>query len=258
MILSRRVKYLGTQLDELDESIVIRRLDPGVPNESFQTTDRMGGWGSRVTGQHWNQLEATVVFAIDIPKEEMIRRREVFDKVVAWANRKGWLDFSTLDDRRLWIDKVVIPGGGDMREWTNEYTIVFRACNVPFWETITPTTVTKNLTSGSVDIDVGGTAPGVLNINFRNISGKTITNFSVSAGGNELKLDGVNITASETLTITHPAASGGLLRIYSGSRNVYSLRTGADNLVVSPGKVTVNVSATRAGTLTVSNNARWL
>lgn len=258
MILSRRVSFCGEQLDELDESIVIRHADPGVPNESVQTVERMGGWGSRVTGQHWNQLEASVTFAINIKKTEMARRREVYDRVIAWANRKGWLEFSAIEDRRLYVEKTVIPGGGDMREWLNEYTITFRAYSVPFWESITPASVTQNVTSGSVLLDVGGTAPGVLDVSFRNISGMTINNFSVSAAGKTLTLNGVNIAASETLNITHPRESGGLLRIYSGNRNVYSLRTGADDLTVDPGRVTVNVSATRAGQLTVTNNARWL
>lgn len=259
MILSRRVLFHSELLDEIDDSIVIRKTDFGVPNESVQTAERMGGWGSRVTGQHWNQLEATVAFAIDIPKTEMGRRREVFDKVVAWANQKGWLMFSRVSDRRMYVDKVVIPSGGDMRDWTDEYTIIFRAYSVPFWESSTPTTTpAKDLTSGSVTIDVDGTAPGVLDVSFRNISGKTITNFEVSAGGNTLTLNGVNILAGETLNITHPTESGGLLKIYSGSRNVYSLRTGSDDLVVKPGKVTVTVSATRTGRLTVTNRARWL
>lgn len=258
MILSRRVSFCGEQLDELDDSIVIRRADPGVPNESIQAVERMGGWGQRVTGQHWNTLEASVAFAINIKKTEMARRREVFDKVIAWANRKGWLEFSSIDDRRMYVEKTVIPGAGDMREWLSEYTIIFRAYSVPFWESITPASVTQNVTSGSVLLDVGGTAPGVLDISFRNISGMTINNFSVSAAGNTLTLNGVNIAASETLNITHPRENGGLLRIYSGNRDVYSLRTGADDLVVNPGRVTVNVDATRAGQLTVTNNARWL
>lgn len=259
MILSRRVSFCGVQLDELDESIVIRSADPGVPNESIQASEKMGGWGQRVTGQHWNTAEATVVFAIDIPKTELQRRRDVFDRVIAWAaNKKGWLELSGIADRHMYVDKVAVPSAGDMWNWTSDYAITFRAYAVPFWESITPASVTQNVTSGSVLLDVGGTAPGVLDVSFRNISGMTINNFSVSAAGKTLTLNGVNIAASETLNITHPRESGGLLRIYSGNRNVYSLRTGADDLTVDPGRVTVNVSATRAGELTVTNNARWL
>ena len=247
MILSRRVSFCGEQLDELDESIVIRHADPGVPNESVQTVERMGGWGSRVTGQHWNQLEASVTFAINIKKTEMNRRREVFDRVIAWANRKGWLEFSSID------------GGGDMREWLNEYTITFRAYSVPFWESKLPATaVIESTNSGTASIEVGGTAPGTLDVSFRNISGATITNVSIWLNGKEMSLNDVNLTASETLNITHPAESGGLLLIYAGDRNVYALRRGIDDLTVKPGTNLCGVSASRAGRFTVTNFARWL
>ena len=259
MILSRRVSFCGEQLDELDESIVIRHADPGVPNESVNTVERMGGWGSRVTGQHWNQLEATVTFAINIRKNEMNRRREVFDRVIAWANRKGWLEFSAIEDRRLYVEKAVIPGGGDMREWLNEYTITFRAYSVPFWESKVPVTaVIESTSSGTAGIEVGGTAPSTLDVSFRNISGATIPNVSIWLNSQSMALNGVNLTASETLEITHPQENGGLLRIMAGSRNVYALRTGIDDLTVKPGVNYCGVTANRAGRFTVSNNARWL
>ena len=260
MILSRRIKFNGVQLDELDESIVIRSIDHGVPKDNTQAADKMGGWGQRVTGQHWSTVEAAVTFAIDIPKTEMNRRRNVFDQVIAWAaNRTGWLEFNTIDDRHLWVEKAVIPGGGDMWNWTSDYTIIFRAYAVPFWESITPTTVAVNsVSSYGIPIDIGGTAPGVLDVSFRNVSGATISNIAITAAGKTLTLNGVNLTASETLSITHPHENGGLLRIYAGSRNVYGLRTGADDLVVYPGRVNVVLSASRAGNLTVTNYSRWL
>lgn len=259
MILSRRVIFCGEQLDEIHESIVIRGADPGVAKESSSTADKMGGWGQRMTEQHWQTAEAQVTFAIDIPKTRMAERREVFDKVIAWANRKGWLEFSTIEDRRLYVDKIVVPGAGDMWHWTNDYTITFRANSVPFWETKTATTAKKaSIMKGSVAIDIGGTAPGVLDVSFKNISGALIKNFKVKTSKREMNLEGVNLAADETLKIDHPAANGGVVRIRAGSRNVYSLMTGSDDLTVTPGSETVTIEATRAGELTVTNHARWI
>ena len=64
MILSKRVALGGVELDELDDSIVIRSVDPGVPHESTGTENRAGGFGSRLTMQHWDSLDVTVAFAI--------------------------------------------------------------------------------------------------------------------------------------------------------------------------------------------------
>ena len=259
MILSRRVSFCGEQLDEIHEAVVIRSADPGVPGEDVQAANRMGGWGQRMTGQHWTVLNATVAFAIDVSKRDMALRREIFDAVIAWANRTGWLQFSTIPGRRLYVDKVVIPGAGDMWEWTNEYTITFRAYNVPFWESETAaTSVLASTASGTASIEVGGTAPGVLDMSLRNMSGATINNVTIWLNGKNMALTGVNLASSEVLTVTHPHESGGLLRIYAGSRNVYAIRTGIDDLTVKPGNNLFGLTATRAGQLTATSYARWL
>ena len=256
MILSRRASLGGVQLDEVHDSIVIKSMDPGVPNEDVQAEARMGGYGQRMTGQHWNTLEARVEFGIDVYKRDMELRREVFDAVLAWAKAKKWLVFSNMPDRRMYVDKVILPGSGDLWNWTATYTIGFRAYGVPFWQQITPTTaVKKSVSNGSVNIEVGGTAPSVLDVSFRNISGKTIPNFTVKAGKQRIDVKGVNLGGSETLKISH--GTDGLLKITAGSRDVYELYSGDDDLYVEPGPVTVSVEAICAGELTVTNYGRF-
>ena len=265
MRLSRRAWLGGDQLDEVHEAIVIRGIDPGIAHENVSMTDRAGGWGTRITSQHWSSIDATVTFAIDLPKTEMKARREVWDAVIAWANRPGqWLRFNTLPNTQLYVDKVVLPGHGDLWDWTADYTITFRACSVPFWQSReeTRTTGKTGVAGGNYLIDVEGTTDTVLNVTFKNISGKTIKNFEVSAGGNTLTLNGVNIGANETLEIDHPNSTG-LIRIRctssSGNRNVYSLLTGSDDLVVSPGgSQKVSYTAERAGIFTATCKGRWL
>ena len=63
MILSRRVALGGFQLDEIHERIVIQSVNPGTTEENVQTVSRMGGVGPRVTGAHWEKLEAMVEYA---------------------------------------------------------------------------------------------------------------------------------------------------------------------------------------------------
>ena len=258
MILSRRVSLANAQLDKLDDSIVIKSVDVGVPHENSSTADKMGAWGQIQTNQHWQSLDVTVVYAIDIPKTDMVRRREVFDMVNAWAQPKKWLRTNQMEGRRVYIDKVVYPSGGDFRNWLNEYTLTFRAYSVPFWQDENPVEIRKNRTNnGSVQIQVGGTAPGVLDISFENVSGAQNTNVTFTVDGKELILSGVKLSASETLDFYH--MNDGTLRIKAGSRNVYSLLRGADDAYVEPGTtVTVAVNATRAGNLIVKNTARWL
>ena len=256
MILSKRVALDGVQLDELHEMIVIRRIDPGVPYETVNAVDRMGGVGQRVTDQHWETLEVSVTYAIDIPKREMALRREVFDLVNAWALQKGWLTVNWLEGRRFFVDKVVLPGSGDMWEWTSEYTIVFRAYNIPFWQDETPNTAVSGVvSSGSVRVQVNGNVRSVIDASFRNRSGMTINNFNITAGGNQIRLADLGLGGSSTLQIHH--GTDGLLRLQVGGTSVYSKYSGADDLYVNPGTVDVSFSADRAGVLTVNSYGRY-
>lgn len=257
MILSRRVALGGVQLDELHDAIVIRSVDPGVPHEEVTAENRMGGWGQRMTGQHWETLEVSVTYAINIPKRELSLRRQIFDAVNNWALKKGWLTVNWMEGRRFYVDKVIIPGSGDLWNWTDEYTIVFRAYNVPFWQDELPATaVSDTAASGRVWIPVGGNMPTVLDATFLNRSGMTINNLWIQANGNRITLSSLGLGGSSSLTVSH--GTDGLLKIKIGETSVYQKYTGADDLIVNPGSVAVDYGADRAGTLTVQSYGRWV
>ena len=97
MILSRRAALGGSQLDQVDSSVVIRGMDPGTTKKTVNTVSQMGGSGQRETGSHWETVEASVTYAIDIPKTNLADRREVFDSVNEWALAKGWLTMNWMD-----------------------------------------------------------------------------------------------------------------------------------------------------------------
>ena len=257
MILSRRVALGGVQLDELHERIVIQSIDPGVSHETVTAVNRMGGSGQRVTGQHWETLEVNVTFGIDVPKTEMALRKQIFDAVIAWALRKGWLTINWIPNRRMYVDKVVVPGSGDMRQWTNEYTITFRAYNVPFWQDELPGQAASGIvSSGRIWVPVGGNIQSVMDAYFQNRSGMGINNLWVQAGGNRITLSGLGLGGSSTLAIYH--GTDGLLRITADGVSVYSKYTGADDLYVNPGNVAVDFTADRAGILTAQCYGRWI
>ena len=257
MILSKRVALGGQQLDELHDAIVIRSIDPGVPNENISAVDRMGGVGSRITGDHFSTIDISVSYAIDIPKRQMAERRTVFDAVNTWANRKGWLTVNWMEGRRLYVDKTILPGSGDLWEWTNEFNIVFRAYNVPFWQDEIPAQASSGVAaSGRVWIAAGGNTGSVLDVSFLNRSGMTINNFWVQSNGKRLTLSGLGLGGNSTLNIHH--GTDGLLRMEIGGSSVYHKYTGADDLTVNPGSVAVDFNADRAGILTVTNYGRWI
>lgn len=257
MILSKRVALGGVQLDELHERIVVLGVDPGIPEESISTVSRMGGFGQRVTGDHFETLDVTVTYGIDVPKKQMELRRQIFEAVNAWARNCGWLTVNWMPNRRMYADKAVLPSSGDMWDWTKKYEIVFRAYNVPFWQDEIPNQAARSLiSSGSTAVIVGGNVQSVLDVEFRNRSGMQINNFSISAGGNTLVLSNLGLGGSETLAFSH--GTDGLLRITAGGRSVMDRRTGADDLYVNPGTANVSISTERSGDLTVRNYGRYI
>lgn len=257
MILSKRVALNGVQLDEIHERIVVRSIDPGAPQKSVQTVSRMGGCGQRITAEHFETLDVTVEFGIDVGRREMELRREIFDAVIAWALKKGWLTVSWMPGRQMYADRVEIPSTGDLWNWTDSMTLTFKAYNVPFWQDASPATGHATLiTEESIGLDVPGNVETVMDAEFANRSGQTINKLSISAGGNTLAFTGLGLGGTETLRISH--GTDGLLRIYAGDRSVLDKRAGADDLYVSPGSNTVTISAERAGELTVSAYGRYL
>ena len=256
MIMARRAALGGVQLDEIASEIVIRRLDPGQTKETVSTTAKMGGFGTRVTGEHKDTLEASVTFAIDLPKRMLAERREIFEAVKAWALKKGWLTMNEMPDRRMYVDKVILPASGDLWEWTNEFTLGFRAYNVPFWQDEMPVKAASGTqSSGSVTLEIGGNTGTVIDATFENKSGMTINNFWIQANGNRITLANLGLGGTQKLSISH--GTDGLLRIKRGSTDVYDKYTGADDLYVKPGSVTVTFQADRAGILTVQAAGRY-
>lgn len=262
MILSRRVSLGNVHLDEIDDAVVIRGVDTGVAHENVNAVNRMGGFGQRMTQQHWEALEVGVTFAIDVNKRDLARRREVFDKVMAWASQKAWLRTTSQPGKRMRVDKTIFPSAGDLRDWTNEYTITFRAYGVPFWQEVSPAGMeVESIREGGITFEVGGTVPTVADVTAQNISGQTINTMTITVGGNSFIFEKLALAGGETLFISH--RSDGVLQLRAGTegntRSVFSLRTpaSADDLVCGPGTVSVDIVSQRAVRLTVTAAGRF-
>ena len=256
MILSRRVALDNVQLDSLDSSIVIRSFDPGTTRENIQITDRMGGAGSRVTTQHWQMLEAKLVFAIDVPKTNVAKRVQVFDLVKAWALKKGWLTFNGLSTLQMWVEQVVVPSRGDLRVFDEEYTILFRNYNVPFWLSKTHASASAQLSTGVFDITIPGDVETVLNARITNSSGGVLDAITIGIDGHQLVFTAMTLANGDTLVINH--GTDGLLRATVDGETVYGKLTGSDDLITRPGTRTVSVECEGTLDVVVSCQGRFL
>ena len=265
MILSRRVALGGAYLDEVHESIVIKSVVPGAAQKKTQSVSRMHGAGNRITSETWDPLKTQVTFGIDLPKTELALRREIYDAVTAWALRRGWLTTNEMPNRQMYVDRITMPAGSDMRDWTKDYTIELTAYNVPFWQGNVMAAVSgSNSASGSTRISLDGNENSVLNFTFENTSGKKITDLTVITNGGKLVLQNMELNGGQSVVVDH--GNDGLLRVMQrvpgAVTTSYSIMSAvhyssSDDLYIRPGDSTVTFSATRAGRLSINCRGRY-
>ena len=265
MILSRRVALGGVYLDELHESIVIRSVVPGAAQKKTQSVSRMHGAGNRITAETWDPLQTEVTFGIDVPKTELALRREIYDAVTAWALRRGGLTTNEMPNRQMYVDRIAMPAGSDMRDWTKDFTITFTAYNVPFWQGNQVGAVSGGgAASGSVRISLDGNESSVLNFTFDNTSGRQINDLTVITNSGKLVLQDILLAGNQSVVVDH--GTDGILRVMKRTTGAGTTTTSimncvhytsSDDLYILPGDSTVSFTATRAGRLSINCRGRY-
>lgn len=260
MICRHRAALGGLQLDEIDPAIVIQRIEEPEPKEQIQTALIAGG-GSRITGKRRESLDVNIKFGLDIRKEEMGVREILIEKINRWAMDGGILTISQRPDRQLRVGLATPAAIGDPWDWTASYTLVFRACGIPYWEQATPvSTTTATGGSGSAVLTVEGSTESRADVTLVNMSGAEISTCSITVGGQTMTFTSLGLMGGESLVIDHDAQ--GILRIRIRSaggswRSALARRSGADEFNVRPGNVTVRFTAQRACQMTASVRGRY-
>lgn len=260
MILKRRVSLGGVQLDSLDNRIIITGIDAAAGRENISAVGSAAGNGQRITGRKRDTLDVTVKFTMNIKNNDMSAREELLEKVIGWAANGGWLRIGSRPERRLMVTPAQLPGSGDMFNWANEFTIVFRAYSVPFWADNDATDTAGNVvSSGSFSIEVPGNTQSVADVKIENKSGATINKITVSVGGNQMVFSELNMGGNDVLTIDHVQTEDKFyFRARMAGKSVLAKRTGANDFYVKPGANTVTFSADRAVKVTASVRGRYL
>ena len=258
MKLTRRAALNGVQLDEIDSRILIQGIEPAAGKDQVNAASLWGGVGSRVTGEHRDSLDIVVKFSLDIKRGQYQERSAIFEKVMAWAEKGGWLTISPKPDRRIRVFCAQKPAEGDPLEWTNRYSITFRACGVPYWQQETASQLRiAGENSFTRSFGVGGTRETVMEATFKNTSGGRVDRFDLTCGGSHIYLRSLALANGETLQIDHEdTGKQCVLRIRiqgtNGAwRSALDKRTAdsTDDLTVRPGIISVTLYAGGIGTL---------
>ena len=262
MILSHRVALNGVELDSLDNRILIQRVETTAGKEQISAVSLWGGCGQRVTGRHRDTLDVNVTFSLRIKNGDMDGRSKLLEAVCAWAAGGGWLTVNYKTGRRIRVMCAQLPAEGDLWDWTARFTIVFRAYEVPYWQETVQTTVVKtNVSSSTFTYTAAGSAETVMDVEFENTSGSSCSTFTITAGESTIDLESIDLAAGEKLQITHDGDGRLSILIDNAGvkRSVMDKRSddSSDDLYISPGAVSVSMTAQRAGKLTVGCYGRF-
>ena len=258
MQLAHRAALNGAQLDEVDPRIIIKGIEEGAGKESVGSVSLGSADGTRITGKRRDTVEVQVRFSLNIRRDDLQSRSDLFEAINAWAVKGGYLTVNYKAGRQLYCDEVVLPGAGDQYKRTNEYTITFRAHAIPYWQqdpAVSASTGTG--TRGTGSIPVAGSARTVCDAELQNMSGANIASATIAVGGCSMSFSNLGLGANETLKISHN--DKGVLAIQIGTRSAMARRSdeSADDLFADPGNNGFSFSAQRACRLTVSCRGRF-
>ena len=267
MQLAHRVSLGGVQLDSLDERIIIKGIEGGAGKDTVTAVATGAGDGTRITGVRRESVEIQVRFSMNIRRDSLAEREEVLEAINAWAAAiPAYLRINYKPNRRLYVDEIVTPGEGDIWKRLSEYTIVFRAHAIPYWQENTENSAaTRTGQTGSGTILQAGSAEAPANIELANKSGALINTASVTVNGHTMSFEQLALAANESLVIDHTVSKRkAVIRIRirnaPGSyRSVMAKRTdgSADDLLLNPGECAFSFSAQRACVMTVTSRGRF-
>lgn len=224
----------GASLSALDPRIRVTDVIETAPRCRIQTADHPLA-GMFLLRRNRQSLGVQVRFLLQ--EGDVVRRRTLMQKVLAWAERGGTLTTSDRPGQQLRVLCASSPAVSAL-SWLDELTIEFRAYQTPFWEAVSPVSVT---TADTADLTVPGTAAEApVTAEVVNTGVAPLTTLSLAAGHTRLLFEGLNLPASSAFRLDF---ADGLLTAAIDGVSVLPCRTAdSDDLLLAPCGQTCEVS----------------
>lgn len=235
----------GLPLHELDPAIIVTNIIEQPAAVDVVSYPRARGAGTRVTNRTRRSLSVSVRFCIW--DYDVIRRKAVMQKVIAWAKGGKYLSINDRPGQRLRVEVDELPVVQSSLHWQQEISLTFTAYANPYWEEETATVVNA-INAAIFSADIPGDADIAMVDAVIQANNATIT---VKADKSTITLKDV----SGVVEISH--GDDGILRIMSNGESILSHRTpeSSDDLTATPGKV--NQFSVSGGTAVFSIRGVW-
>lgn len=257
MISRYRVKLGSTQLDSIDDNILI--LDVAYSslekNISKYATANLDGYDIHET----YVARQTVTISFELRIYDTAERNAVLQKINEWAMVGG--DLQINDREEQYLSSVVCDQYATLtsvRNWTDPLTIVFSTTTNPYWLSSTPKTVTLSGKSAGGTLKMNGNVGNAL-INVSITTEGTVSSLQIVVGSTKLVLKGLSVPSGKKIVVDY--IKDRYLRILANGSSVLSkLQTeSTDDLHAKCGQdVNVSITANSKITAVFSGRGMWL
>lgn len=193
----------------------------------------------------------TVRISFVIPEYDPARRRELLQKLHAWADPGGVLTITDRPGQMLQVACDTLPMLSALA-WSDVVNIDLTAYETPFWQRAEETRV---VTAGEAVLTLPGDAEDVpVSCEVTNTGAAPVTYVTLTCGDTQMTFTDLNLTSGAALTVD---ASGAHLTASIAGESVLMRRTGesADLLLADSGRA-APVAVTADGTVSAAFFAR--
>lgn len=255
------VSLNGVSLRDVSRDVIITGVREGAPAMQRTTQAKGTGFGAWVVAGTRSYLEITVSFALRNSRDA-VRQAEVLERVNGWAAVGGLLRVGSRPGRRLRVVCEQLPAAGDVRDWAQERSAVFRAYDPPCWEDEREAVIACTGAHCTAAVWRHGTMETAAAVRGKNVGGAAAGSVTIAVGSTRMAFEGLALGAGETLAID--CGEDGLQRIRilgadGAARDASGCRTGesSDELLLTREREDVALDASQEMAWTITHRGRY-
>ena len=256
MISRYRVAIGGTQLDSLDDNLLILDIQHSPVEKQIRQSSVANLDGYEIADTKYIRRTITVTFELHI--YDIAERNAVCQKINAWAKNGGTMTVSDREGQRIIVACEQLADIESARNWTDPLTLVFSSTYSPFWETVAAKTVTLAGKTAKGTLKMDGNAGDAL-VSVTVTAKAAVSSLQLTVGDCVLKLTGLSVAADKQIVVDYVRQR--LLRIRADGKSVLAKLDPAstDNLRAACGADTaIAVTANNSVTAVFTARGRWM
>lgn len=259
------VSLNGEDLGSLDRRIMVQGIAERAGIMQTVAQQKGSGKGQHIGSTNRQYVDVTVSFNFyGVGRGSEEERARLFDMVVGWAACGGWLMSNFRSGKRINVICQTLPEPGDFRsDWSKDYSVVFRAYEVPYWQDVATTAVQIGRThSGSVSVTGEHSADSPIGFTAKNLNSSIMNTLTVTANGKSMSFSGLGLGYNDMLQVDYTEDGVQRIRKISAGGNVMTAmgaRTAAsaDDLWFKHGSNSISYSAEQNCELLLQIVRRW-